>query len=386
MPIQTNRPNLPHTLNWLPPSHPWPDRAYVRTWAWAAGGRAVRMVWACALALSVLSAALIPARSASAAEELNVLVWVQYLSPALVEKFERETGIKVRIETFDTDEVLYKRLRKNRHYDLAFPSDTMAIRLISEAMLERIDAAGLPGFENIDLQWRAPHYDRGNHFVVPLDWGTTGMMVDTAAYQGMADSLALLFDPPEEVKGRISMLRDVSDVFALTLRYLKLPRCTTDPKHLAQAEALLKRQKPWVKMYDAEKYIDAIVKGEISVAMAWSGDGARGRARRGDVRYVYPKEGVSAWMDTMVVPRGAPHKANALRFIQFTLVPENSALQASYTRNGPVVQGADAAMPAELQKAPEILQPVGVKMDFFHCLPSTMDLYRKIYETILPPE
>ncbi|MGO4837678.1 extracellular solute-binding protein, partial [Rhizobiaceae sp. 2RAB30] len=186
--------------------------------------------------------------TAFAGGELRMYNWGEYTNPKLVEKFEKETGITVTIDTYDSNETLLAKLKSGATgYDLIVPGDYMVAIMIREKLLEPIDPKQLPNFANVDERWRGPYWDPQNLYSIPWQWGTSSFQVDTKVVDGPYDSLALLFDPPEQLKGKINMMRDVNDVINMALRYLDLPRCNSNPDDLKKVAALLTTQKQWVR-------------------------------------------------------------------------------------------------------------------------------------------
>lgn len=317
-----------------------------------------------AIALSAL-AGLGFASQASAEEQLFIYNWSDYTAPDLIAKFEKETGIKVTLDVYDSNETLLAKMKAgNADYDIVVPSHNFVPILIQDGLLQPINASKLPDFANLEEKWRSPSWDPGNVYTVPWQWGTTSFAVDTAVYKGPADSDALLFKPPAELKGKIGMFKTPEEVIAIAEIYLGLPQCDDNPKDMKKVEDLLTAQKPDVKIYSSEGIYERLGAGENAMHMAWNGVAKRARDLRSTVKYVYPKEGVLAFMDNLAVPKSAKHYDNALKFIDFMLKPENMAIQSNFAKYSNAVKGSREFMSPDLKDAPEINPPADVKTVF----------------------
>lgn len=177
----------------------------------------------------------------AAAAEIRLLTWADYLAPAVVETFERETGIRVVVDPVLSISDMRARFRAAPDaYDLVNPPDYEIPVLARDGLLEPIDAFRMPGYANLLDGWRSPPYDRKNEWSVPFHWGTTSLVVDTAVWSGPLDSIALLFDPPDALKGRTGFLMGAEETLRLALLHLGLPQCTADRAHLDRAVALVR--------------------------------------------------------------------------------------------------------------------------------------------------
>lgn len=339
--------------------------------------------------LSKTTAALVLGQSiagpAMADGDLKIYNWGEYTNPELVKKFEAATGIKVTIDTYDSNETLLAKLKSGATgYDIIVPGDYMVAIMVREGLLEPVDPKAMPNFKNIDARWTTRYWDPDNLYSIPWQWGTTAIQIDTATVKDPPDSLSLLFDPPEELKGRINMMRDVNDVMNMALRYLGLPRCNSNPADLKQASDLLLRQKQWVRTYSSDPK-QMIASGDVAATMFWNGYAMRARDEKPSLKYVYPKEGFTGWMDNVAVPKGAPNIENAKIFMNFLMEPANAALVSNYARYMGGIKGAEAFMDPELLKAPEIMIPAGVPEPEFvpPCDDKVVKLYDRIWTNLL---
>lgn len=315
---------------------------------------------------TALAFALTLAAGAAHAEgDLFIYNWTDYTSPELIAKFEKETGIKVTLDTYDSNETLLAKLKSgSAGYDIAVVSSDFVPIFSGEGLVEKIDAPKLEGFSNLDPRWVKPVWDPENAYSIPWNWGTTSYSVNTDAYKGPIDSLSVLFEPPPELSGKVGMFNSPSEVTSLAQVYLGMPPCQTDTANMKKVQDLLLAQAPAVKLYNSDGIIERQATGETVVHQQWNGAAMRSRELNKAVKYVYPKEGVVGWMDNVVVPTGAKNPDNARKFLSFIMQPENMALQSNFTKYSNAVVGSEAFFEASMKDAPELSPPAGLKVVF----------------------
>ncbi|TAN59837.1 MAG: extracellular solute-binding protein [Magnetospirillum sp.] len=299
------------------------------------------------------------------ASDLRVLARTSYLSPELLHKFERETGIAVLTEEVVDHAAMLGRLVGSRSgFDIAFPPDHRVADLIEHGLLERIWADRLPGFWNIEDPWRSRSFDPRNEYTIPHQWGTTAFAVDTSIHKGDIDSLKLLFEPSPELAGRIAVLDD-TDMVDLALLYLGEPRCTLDIAKLDKAVRLLLPVVAGAWLVPPDLAVNALASVDVALAVTWNGDAMRAREARPSLAYAYPREGNLVWTDVVALPRNPPNRANALKFLTFMLRPENAALQSNFNGYANMIRGSEAFMRPQVLSAPELVAPWPAKVGFF---------------------
>ena len=315
--------------------------------------------------LCAATALALAAISAAADGALFLYNWTDYTSPDLIERFERETGINVTLDTYDSNETLLAKLKQGGGgYDVVVPSHNFIEILVGEGLIQKIDAQSLPGYDNIDPKWRGPVWDPDNSYTVPWQWGTTSFTVDTSVYVGDIDTYAVLFDPPPELQGSIGMFRTPDEVIPMAQIYLGLSLCNENPDEMRQVQRLLEQQKPHVKVYNSDGILERLVSGDTAVHMNWNGYSLRARKEKPTLRYAYPREGTLSWFDSIAVPTGAKNYANALEFVAFMLQPENAAAQSNFAGYANGIAGSAAYMSDELKAAPEVNVPSDVNAVF----------------------
>jgi spermidine/putrescine transport system substrate-binding protein len=324
--------------------------------------------WKTGLASVLLAAGVIvgaPQGAKADGGELHISNWTDYTSPEMVKKFEDETGIKVTIDTYDSNETALAKLSSGAAgYDVIIISNDFIPIFVKQGLLQKVDVAHMANFKNLDPQWQKRSWDPDAQYSVPWVWGTTSYSVDTAVYKGPTDSLKPLFQPPADLKGKIGMFGSPSEVMSLALVYLGKPQCNTNPDDLKALNALLQAQKPFVKVYNSDGTVERQVSGETVMHEQWSGKALATRTEKASFKYVYPKEGVVGWMDNVAVPKDAPDLENAKKFLNFLMDPENIALQSKSTGYQTAVVGSNKFLPPEIGTSPEFNPPADLKITF----------------------
>lgn len=258
--------------------------------------------------------------------ELHVFTWADYFAPDTIKNFEKETGCRVVVDYFESAETLRAKLDAgNSGFDVAFPSDEVMHAFIAKGLLEKLDLAKLPNFKNIAPKFRGLDYDPKNEYSVPYMWGTTGLAYNKSKVDPAPDSWAALWDP--KYAGHVTVLDDAREAFAAAAF------AEGGSPHALNAEGIEKAAKKLgaakLKAYDGQPKL-RLIKGEAWIAQCYSGDamqaaGADAKERSGDIGYVIPKEGGTLWFDNLCIPKGAPSKDLAHKFIDYILRAEVSA-------------------------------------------------------------
>ena len=181
--------------------------------------------------------------------------------------------------------------------------------------------------------------------------------------------MKFLFEPSDDIKGKVGMFGSPSEVISLAQVYLGMPPCQTDTANMKKVSDLLEAQAPAVKVYNSDGTVDREGSGETWVHQVWNGEAARARAQNADIRFVFPKEGVVGWMDNVAVPSSAKHPDNAKLFVAFLLKPENSAISSNFTHYASAITGAEKGYDPALRDAPELKVPAEEKIVFTPACP-----------------
>ena len=268
------------------------------------------------------------AAAADTGVTINVYNWGQYISDGtdgyldVNAAFTEATGIEVNYMTFDTNESLYTKLKTGgSSYDIIVPSDYMAGRLIDEGLVQPLDFSNIPNYQYINEAYKNTAYDPGNEYSVPYTWGTVGVIYNKK-YVDEADigSWDLLWN--EKYAGKILMFDNNRDAFAIAESRLGYSLNTTDSVALTACAELLKQQKPVVQQYVMDQIFDKMTREEAWIAPYYAGDYLTMLEDNPDLGFYFPQEGFNLFIDCMMIPSSAEHKAEAEAYINFLLSPE----------------------------------------------------------------
>jgi spermidine/putrescine transport system substrate-binding protein len=341
-----------------------------------------RLLALTALAISAFSLQVTPSLAEG---QLKVYHWFEYIPQELVDKFEKETGIDVTIDTFDSNEAMLASLKAGKlgQYDVTVPGDYMVEIMRNEGLLDSYTREEMPNFGNIAPEWVDAPFDPGRKHSIPYQWGSTAFSVNRDVYKGDISSLAIIFNPPDELKGKINVLDSQGEVLALGSIYLGIPQCTQDRAQLkALNDMLLAAKANWAS-FGSDTAKDVLVSGDAAAGMIYNGFSAKARAEGANVEYAFPKEGFVLWMDNMVLLKDAPNRANALKFMNFLLDPENAAAVTNYAAYNAGVKGVEPFLSDAVKKSPENNPPANQKGEFIKaCDQETQKLYDAIWTNL----
>ncbi|MBA4177106.1 MAG: spermidine/putrescine ABC transporter substrate-binding protein PotF [Leptothrix sp. (in: Bacteria)] len=293
--------------------------------------------------LSALALAAVTTLAVAQEEEkvLNIYNWSDYIAEDTLRNFEKETGIKVRYDNFDNNEIVHAKLVAGKTgYDIVMPSSNWAKLQMDGGLLRKLDKAQLPNLKNLDpaVQAQLGRMDPGNDYMVNWLWGytTVGINVDkvkaTLGSMPMPDNVWDLVFKPEYVSKLkscgVSMLDSASEVIPAALHYLGKPAFSKNPSDYSAAAQLLKTVRPHITLFSSSGYINDMAGGSICLALGWSGDIniARQRALENksgqNIQAMIPKSGGLLFFDVMVIPADAPRPGNAHKFINYIMRPE----------------------------------------------------------------
>jgi len=274
---------------------------------------------------------------------VNVYNWSDYIDPAVLEDFTRETGIKVKYDTFDSNDMLETKLLAGRTgYDVVVPTAYFLARQIKAGVFQKLDKSKLPNLKNAwdDIAARLAVYDPGNQYAVNYMWGTTGIGYnarkarEVLGAEGTIDSWDVVFKPDAIAKFKdcgVHVLDAADDVFAAALAYLKLDPNTKEQVDLEKAADLLTKIRPFVRKFHSSEYLNALASGEICLVLGYSGDVKQAQKRAVEsksgieIAYAIPKEGAQLWFDNLAIPKDAKNVAEAHALIDYLLRPDVAA-------------------------------------------------------------
>lgn len=273
------------------------------------------------LLCGVLSVTALTGCGSGSAKENVVYVynWGEYLDPETLELFEKETGIKVIYDEYETNEIMYPKVETGASaYDVICPSDYMVDKMIKNDLLQEINFEHIPNAKaNIgeDYYRMAHDFDPENKYCVPYCWGTVGILYNKTMVDEPVTSWSILWD--EKYEGNILMQDSVRDAFMVALM-MKGHSCNSmNEEELREATDLLIEQKPLVQAYVIDQVRDKMIGGEAALGVIYSGEAIYTQRENPDLEYVIPEEGSNVWIDGWVIPKNAPNLENAEKFIDF---------------------------------------------------------------------
>ncbi len=338
------------------------------------------------LSAAVSAAAIIfAADSALAAGDLHIYNWGDYTNPELIKKFEKQYDVKVTIDDYDSNETMLSKVRAgNSGYDIVVPSDYTVKIMVDEGLLEKTEPNKMENFKHVRPEFVDIYWDQGRNYTVPWQFGTTNFTVNTDKYKGDINTFAILFNPPDELKGQINILDDINSVMHATERYVGAARCTSDKAELKKVNDTLLAAKPFWKTFSYDT-ITKITSGDVAATQQWNGAAFRARQKMPSLKYAYPKEGTEGWMDNVAVLKGAANVENAKLFQNFIMAPENAALISDFAGYDNGITGShEFAANKDWASSPELNPPADApKAEFVPpCPPEVVEIYNKIWTNL----
>lgn len=261
-------------------------------------------------------------------ETLKVYNWGDYIDREVLKDFEKETGIKVIYDEFDTNEDMYIKVKKGVDYDVSFPSDYMIDKMIKNDLVSKIDFNKIPNYKNIGDKFKNLDFDPSNEYSVPYMWGTVGILYNKTMVKEPVDSWDILWN--EKYKDEILMLNSSRDSIGVSLKRLGYSMNSTDDKELQKAKEELIKQKPLVTSYVGDELKDMMINEEAAMCVVWSGDAAFTMSENSNLAYAIPDEGSNYWYDNVVILKSSKNKENAEKFIDFLCRPDIAKRNVEY--------------------------------------------------------
>ena len=314
---------------------------------------------------------------------LNIYNWSDYIDDRTIPVFQALTNIRVNYDVFSSNEDLLAKLRAGpTEYDIIVPTSDFIPTYLKLGLIEPLRQDLIPNLTNLDKEFVETDYDRGNRYTVPWQWGTTGIGYNRRRIAGKVDSWAAVFESPATARGRVSLLREVTDLIGCALIYLgKSPNSTKDAD-LAEVVKLLRAARSRVRKFTSDTYIDELAASETWVAQGWSGDVFQAQDQNADISYVIPKEGSLRFVDVMAIPKGAPHPGNAARFMNYTLHPKAQARISKYVSYGTPVSLAKPLLPTDQTADPSIYPPASIKLSIVTLTGEKQQKWQAAYDAV----
>ncbi|PNY82641.1 polyamine ABC transporter substrate-binding protein [Deinococcus koreensis] len=338
----------------------------------------------------------VPAEAASAnpapvargdGKTLRVFIWSEYIDPEIVAAFEKENGVRVILDTYESNEAMLAKLQGGgAQYDLAVPSNYVVQTMARAGLLQPLDKSRLPNLKNVGTGFLSAGYDPGNRYSVPYQYAATGLAFNKSRYTPPRVSWELIFGPQDTL--RFILLDDPREVVGAALKYLGFSANTTDVSQLRAARDLLRRTvaKRGFQGFDGGPGTrNKLLARQIDLGQIYVGDLLIATEEDENVQVALPQEGTTISMDTLVVLRRSPNPELAHRFIDYVLRPEVGAAISNYTYYATPNAAAQELLDDFLKEVPALNPPAewlkNGKLDFIDELPAgrPQRLYDRIW-------
>ena len=334
-----------------------------------------------------------PGAAAQEEKVLHVFNWSDYIAEDTVPNFEKQSGIKVTYDVFDSNDVLETRLLAgNSGFDVVVPSASFLERQIKAGVFQKIDKSQIPNLKNMDpdIMNRVGLHDPNNEYAVPYLWGTTGIgynedKIKKILGDARPDSWNYIYDPKLVAKFKdcgLSLLDAPDEILKTVLAWMGRDPNSQKEDDLKAAEAKLMPIRPFVRKIHSSQYIDDLANGDLCIAVGWSGDILQARDRAAEagqgvkIKYAIPKEGTIVWFDMLAIPADAKHPKNAHAFINYLMEPQVAANDSNFVN---YANGNAASFPMvsdEVKNDPGIYPTPEVKAKLFPSLAYNEDFTR----------
>ena len=326
------------------------------------------------------------AEKVSTGEEgvLNFYNWDTYIGETTLDDFKDASGISAKMDLFDSNDVLFAKFRAgNPGYDVIVPSNDFVERMIQADMLMPLDKAQIPNLKNLDPAYADADYDPGRKYTMPYTWLTLGIGYRKSKVKTPPDSWKVLFDS-DEYKGRIAVLSEAGDMFRLYGKYMGKSVNALTPADIKTIEAMMIRQKPFIKKFHEDDGQDLLLKGDVDLVLEYNGDIAQAMVEDEDIGFVIPKEGSQLNSDTLCIPKGAPHPKNAHAFINYLLDGEVGKKITETILYPTPNAAAKALMPDDYKNNPAIFPPADVlaKCEYAKFNPELQPLFEEAFTRV----
>jgi spermidine/putrescine transport system substrate-binding protein len=292
--------------------------------------RAFILVFVVSFGLLYVVAELNSSEGYSGNNTLTIYNWGDYIDPELIDKFEKESGLKVIYQTFDSNEAMMTKIEQGgTTFDIAVPSEYAIAKMKEENLLVPLDHSKLPNLKYINPRFMDLSFDPKNKYSIPYFWGTVGIVYNSEMLDGKKiTSWNDLWD--QDLRNQILLVDGAREVMGMSLNSLNYSLNDTNKEHLIEAKKKLDNLTPNIKAIVGDEIKMLIANEEAAVGVVWSGDAAEIMWENEKLDYVVPKEGSNLWFDNMVIPKTAKNIEGAHQFMNFMLDPENAAQNAEY--------------------------------------------------------
>ena len=322
------------------------------------------------------------ASMAQAEETLALYNWGDYINPDILTKFTEETGIKVTLDTYSSNEEMLAKIQAGATgYDIVFPSVHMNDIMLKLGLLEKTDINLSPDFKNIDPANLRSKEDPTSSYCLPYAWGTVGVFYNEKV-TGPISSWADFFAVPEKTGGKITLLDDMREVLAIGLMTNGKSVNSTDPADVQLATDYILAHKASVSAFTYDS-MAMLASGDIAAAHFFVG-GNVFFVDMPDIKDMIPSEGATMYQENICVLASAPDKENAKKFMEFYLRPEIAAMNVAQQYNGTANVPARDLIPEAIKNNPNITVSADTiaRLHIFEDIGAALKLYDRAWNTI----
>ncbi len=315
---------------------------------------------------------------------VNLATWSNLVSPQVLEDFQKATGIKVEVSYFSSNEELLAKLQAGASgYDVIMPTDYMVATMEKLGLLQELDKSQLPEHKALDPAFLKQNFDPTNKFSLPYDRGTTGIAVNRKQYSGSITSWRDIFDNPK-IASRFTLLDDVRETLGAALKFSGASLNSHKPEDLEKAKNVLIKARKNIKAFNSET-LAPLASGEVAVAHAYVSDTLQANKRSGgQVEFVIPQEGCTIWMDTLAIPKAAPHNAEGHALINYLLSAKANVAMTLSIFASPSNAQATGLLPSDLKANKSLFPPSALlsKCEMIADLGEAITLWDRVWTEI----
>jgi len=317
------------------------------------------------------------AMPAMAAETLNLYSWANYFPDKFLRQFTKDTGIRVNLSTFDSNEELYAKLKSldgRANYDLILPTTYIIPLLITNDLIEKFDRKRIKEFGEIDPFFKSKLSEQLRNYCIPMFWSSTAIVMNSKYHQNV-NSWKDFWN--KKYYHQLLLLDDMREVFGVALLKLGYSINETNPEHIKQAYEQLIDLIPNIKLYNTDAIQPIYQDEDATIGMTWSTDIYFAMQNNSNLQYIYPKEGFSIGLDTLVIAKNAPHRDAAYIFINYVMNAKHNAELVSQSKVATANIAAKQYLPTEIRES-KVLYPSKDVLKHAELLSDVGDA-RKIY-------
>lgn len=323
---------------------------------------------------------------AMAGPSLHIFIWSEYLDPEVVNDFERDTGARVIVDVYEDAESMLAKLQAGGggSYDIVVPPDHLVPTMIKLGLLERLRHENLPNLANLEARFASPPFDPGNVHTVAYQWGTVGIYYRREPGRPAPTGWAAFFDPARQ-PGPMVLIDSMRDAIGAALKYRGHGLNTTEVGALKEArDLLIEAKRRAVAMEGSVGGRNRVLARTAAAAIVYSGEAARGMNQDPQTAYVIPREGSQIWLDNLAVPKGAPNRDLAERFINYLLDGRVGARISNFTQFATPNRAAKEWVRAEDRQNPAIYPPPEVmnSLEFLVDVGSKTRLFDQVWTQV----